>query len=236
MDDHFRHTVPPHQRRCAGYSISTSCIYVYQHRSRAIRYGAPHDRAVFASTLAILIRVGATRWIQYEKMIQIGSTTDADVVRATRDTAARALAGRSGQRTARDLDRTLSTIYGRSDMKNLAHLLAVPISEHELTFISLVAAATLLSRTSGKQTNANIKPQCTKGGAPVGGRREIAAAERAAARGARTIARPFTVSRLAFILRVYARFWHIRAHTHAFLRVQRLKKTKPLLYARARFQ
>ncbi|OWR50847.1 hypothetical protein KGM_202533 [Danaus plexippus plexippus] len=33
-------------------------------------------------------------------------------------------------------------------MKNLDQLLAVPISEYVVTFISLVAAATLLSRTT----------------------------------------------------------------------------------------
>ncbi|CAB3244534.1 unnamed protein product [Arctia plantaginis] len=36
----------------------------------------------------------------------------------------------------------------RSVMKNPGHLLAVPISEHVVTFISLVAAVTLLSRTT----------------------------------------------------------------------------------------
>lgn len=51
-------------------------------------------------------------------------------------------------------------------MKNLAHLLAVPISEHELTFISLVAAATLLSRTSGKQPDTNITQATVFSSAP----------------------------------------------------------------------
>ncbi|CAG4935099.1 unnamed protein product [Colias eurytheme] len=36
----------------------------------------------------------------------------------------------------------------RSDMKNLAPLLAVPISEYVVTFISLAAATTLLSWTT----------------------------------------------------------------------------------------
>lgn len=40
--------------------------------------------------------------------------------------------------------------YCRSDMKNLAHLLAVPISNRVVTFISLVAVATLISRTTGR--------------------------------------------------------------------------------------
>lgn len=35
-------------------------------------------------------------------------------------------------------------------MKNLAHCLAVPISDHVVTFISLVAAAALPSRTTGQ--------------------------------------------------------------------------------------
>lgn len=41
-------------------------------------------------------------------------------------------------------------------MKNLAQLLAVPFSEHVVTFIYLVAAVTLLSRTTGE---ANFVPR-----------------------------------------------------------------------------
>ncbi|CAG9116848.1 unnamed protein product [Plutella xylostella] len=40
----------------------------------------------------------------------------------------------------------------RSDMKNLAHCLAVPISDHVVTFISLVAAAALPSRTTVRRS------------------------------------------------------------------------------------
>ncbi|CAG4965673.1 unnamed protein product [Parnassius apollo] len=65
----------------------------------------------------------------------------------------------TGQRSARGPHATQPTssapskhIYPRliirSDMKNLAYLLAVPISELVVPFISLVAAATLLSCTT----------------------------------------------------------------------------------------
>ncbi|XP_023951236.2 uncharacterized protein LOC112055357 [Bicyclus anynana] len=72
----------------------------------------------------------------------------ADVARASRrQRGARAACSQRGHHPARPLDTQHCTII-RSDMKNLAPLLAVPISEYVVTFISLLAAATLLSWTT----------------------------------------------------------------------------------------